>query len=316
MKDKMSKFINQCDICQCEKYERQPPKIKFQITETPKQPLEICHMDIFFAQKCKPVLTIIDKFSRYAQAYILESRNTPHIKKKLSKYFSTFGKPRQIITDQEKAITTIEIKEFLAENNVQIHFTSVNSSNSNSTVERFHSTLLEHLRIIMNHEKLTLKESLRKALAAYNNSINLITKFAPFELFFGRKFDEPLEIDIEKIKEKKIEIQSKAYNNSLQTKTNYIEKFNENRVEPNENLPEEAYLRNRVTNKLQARNRKLKIQRQKRLNAYDQNDIKYHKNKINKPRKISLQGNDGAMPMQHTDTGHDEQPRTDGNTDK
>lgn len=100
------------------------------------------------------------------------------------RYFSLFGKPKLIIVDQEKAATTIEIMEFLAENNIIIHFYSVNSSNSNLTVERFHSTILEHLRIIMNHEKLGPKEALYKALHAYNNSIHHITGFTPFELFF------------------------------------------------------------------------------------------------------------------------------------
>lgn len=144
----------------------------------------------------------------------------------------------------------------------------------------------------MNHEDLTLKESLYKALHAYNNSINQTTKYTPFELFFGRKQDEDLEIlDIANIKEKKIILQSDAYNNSLRNKKNYIEKRNEKRTEA-ENLPIDidVYVRTTPVNKLQQRNKKLSIQRQKKLNAYDKNDLKYHKNKINKPRKILSQG--------------------------
>lgn len=80
------------------------------------------------------------------------------------KHFSLFGKPKLIVADQKRAITTIEIKEYLKDNNIDIHFTSIDSSNSNSTVERFHSTLLEHLRIIMNHEDLATNESVFKAL--------------------------------------------------------------------------------------------------------------------------------------------------------
>jgi transposase InsO family protein len=315
LKNKIQLYNNQCEICQIEKYERRPPRIKFQLTETPKQPLEICHIDIFFIQKNKPILTIIDKFSRYAQAYLLETRNTPHIKEKLMKYFSIFGKPKLIVSDQERAVTTIEIKEYLANNNINVHFTSINSSNSNSPVERFHSTLLEHLRLIMNHDDLTLKESIYKALNCYNNSINQITKYTPFELFFGRKQDEDLEIDINKIKEKKIELQSNAYNNSLQNKQKYINKLNENREEPNENLPtdRELYTRSRVVNKLQPRNKKINIQRQKKFNIYDKNDLKHHKAKINKPRKLRLQNSNQSS---NRNPRHDRQPRNISDTDE
>lgn len=288
LKQKINAFVNQCEICKLHKYERNPPKIEFNITQTPKLPLEICHVDIFFFKKNEPILTIIDKFSRYAQAYILESRNTPHIKSKLMQFFSLFGKPKLIITDQERACTTIDLKDFLAQNNIDLHFASINSSNSNSTVERLHSTLAEHLRIIVNTEKTTTECALFKALHAYNNSINSITKFAPFELFFGRKFDEPLEPDIRKIKEKKITMQTEALIASENRKTQYINMLNENREKPMI-MPKDIYARQKTVKKTQARNRKIHIQRQKKLNVYDFADLKYHKNKINRPRKLLLQ---------------------------
>lgn len=315
MKNKINLYINQCEICQKEKYERNPVKVKYNETQTPKQPLEIIHIDVFFIKKSEPILTIIDKFSRYAQAFILESRNTPHIKEKLQQYFGLFGKPKLIVADQERSITTIEIKNFLLSNNIKIHFTSVNSSNSNSPVERFHSTLAEHLRIIINNEQSTMINALNKALHAYNNSINSITKYTPFELFFGRKIDEPLEIDIAKIKEKKIEIQSEAFNNSLSKKKQYIEKRNENRDDPKE-LPKDVYLRIKTNTKLQPRNKKLTINRQKQLNIYDRNDIKHHKNKVNKPRKQTFQGVISPDNMQHRSARHDDESGTDDNSDE
>lgn len=174
----------------------------------------------------------------------------------------------------------------MKENNIQIHFTSISSSNSNSTKERVYSTLLEHLRIIKNHENLGPKESLYKTLYAYTNSINQITKFTLFELFFGRKIDDPLEIDMVKIRNKRRVLQTKTYENSLNKKLKYIEKLNKNRSKPL-NLPPEGFLRVKPIIKLQARNRKTKIQRQKKLHVYDFKDIKHHNIKINKPRKCN-----------------------------
>lgn len=114
--------------------------------------------------------------------------------------------------------------------------------------------------------------------------------------FFGRKFDEA--VDIDKIKENKIALHTQAYLNSNRKKFKYIAKANKHRV-PAAKLPSGVFLRTKPVNKLQVRNKRITINRQKRLNAYDQNDTKHHKNKINRPRKLSLQGNDNGMPERH-----------------
>lgn len=51
MKNKILLYVNQCEICQTEKYERKPPKIQLEITQIPKYPLEIIHIDIFLFKK-------------------------------------------------------------------------------------------------------------------------------------------------------------------------------------------------------------------------------------------------------------------------
>lgn len=293
LKEKITVFINNCDICQTEKYERHPEKIKFALTATPKQPLEICHVDIFYPKKLNPYLTIIDKFSRYAQAYKLETRNAVHIKQTFMRHFALFGKPKLLVSDQESAITTTELKTYFTENNIEYHFTSTENSNSNSPVERFHSTLLEHLRILINHESLPLEEAMNRALCAYNNSISVVTKFTPFELFFGRKYNEPIDIDADKIREKRIEIQTKGFNNSLTNKKKYIEKLNENRDDPKDlPLQEKVFIRNRKINKLNPKNRIGKLNAQENLVFYDDRNRKYHKKKVNKRRKFFLQSDE------------------------
>lgn len=309
LKLKIQTYINQCEICQTEKYERHPVKQKFCLTQTPKRPLEICHCDIFFINRDKPLLTIIDKFSRYAQAYSLVTRNTPHIREAIMKFISQFGKPKLIVTDQESSITTIEMKEFLNENNIEIHYTSVDSSNSNSPVERFHSTLLEHLRIVMNNNDLSFKESIYKALFGYNNSIHQITKFTPFELFFGRRYDDVVEPNTESIEHARNQLHEEAHMNSLENKQKYIDKQNENRSEPL-NLPtdKDLYRKQKTTKKMQPRQKKLRISRQKSNVVFDNTDKKFHKNKIIKPRTFQVNGNAGTVP--NRDTGRDSEPRT------
>lgn len=91
----IQKVINNCHICNTAKYERNPLKIPFKITETPNAPLEIVHMDIWFYTKGKPYLTIIDKFTKHAQVILLSSRNWMDLKTALMQYIASFGKPKK-----------------------------------------------------------------------------------------------------------------------------------------------------------------------------------------------------------------------------
>ena len=61
---------------------------------------------------------------------------------------------------------------------------------SNGIVERFHSTLIEHLRIINQRTELkniSFQNKINMAIIAYNNSINLITRLTPNEILFGKE---------------------------------------------------------------------------------------------------------------------------------
>lgn len=75
LKKRITQFINNCDICNKEKYERNPVKQKFQITETPDRPGQIIHIDVFYSLNKTLFLTFIDKFSKFAQAIKIENRS-------------------------------------------------------------------------------------------------------------------------------------------------------------------------------------------------------------------------------------------------
>jgi len=47
MKNRITQVINKCETCQTLKYDRHPPKIVFQKTETPMKPLDIVHTDLY-----------------------------------------------------------------------------------------------------------------------------------------------------------------------------------------------------------------------------------------------------------------------------
>lgn len=73
MSDDVHNYINHCVTCQENKYDRDPSKMELTIAQAPTRPFEIVHMDIY-CLKSKIFLTLIDKFSRYAQAYPIAAK--------------------------------------------------------------------------------------------------------------------------------------------------------------------------------------------------------------------------------------------------
>ena len=78
------------------------------------------------------------------------------------------------------------VKELLKIHKINIHFGTPLHHKSNSIVERFHSTLIEHLRILrQTTSNCSAFQLMKYALIGYNNTIHSSTNFTPFELTFG-----------------------------------------------------------------------------------------------------------------------------------
>lgn len=187
VKKKVRKFVLMCDICNRMKYERKPYKIRLGETPIPKMPLDIVHVDIFI---CQPnlFLSFVDKFSRFGTLISIKSRSTPDVKKGLIKYFSLYGYPKLLVSDNEPSLKSIEIRGLLYELNIQQYFVPANHSETNGMVERFHSTVSEIYRCNGHKfENLSQKERFLISCTMYNNAIHTSTNLKPRELFYGIK---------------------------------------------------------------------------------------------------------------------------------
>lgn len=112
------------------------------------------------------------------------------------KYFSMYGTPKLMVSDNEPAIKSIEVRSLLYNLNVQQYFTPSNHSQVNGIVERFHSTISEIYRTNKHrYEELSNKEKFLIACALYNNTIHSATNLKPREVFYPHRIDDPLGID-------------------------------------------------------------------------------------------------------------------------
>lgn len=240
MKTTITDIINTCELCLKSKYERHPYNPKFSGPLLAKRPFEIIHLDTFSFQNSK-FLTVIDLFSRYAQAYLMKDGTGLTVLNKLRHYFAHHNVPGKIVCDEGKEFKNKTFIEFCKLNKVELHYTTVNNPCSNSPIERFHSTILEKLRILRLKNPKDLPSNLMTtAVLIYNQSIHSSTGFAPFHLLYG-PYERLIEFDIEmpifeqyneKRKQEILPFYDHVYNKNKEKANKILEKHNTNRDDP------------------------------------------------------------------------------------
>lgn len=215
--------INQCDVCKEIKYDRNPIRQKYKLSETPTDKNQIIHIDTFVMKNFR-FLTIIDKFSKFGAAYSLNDRNSITIIEQLEDHFTKIGKPMKIVADNE--FKSIRMKEYLDNENIELHVTKPNNHTGNADVERFHNTIAEKFRILYKlNKEIPIKQLIQKAIRNYNNRYHSTIKCSPNEVHLGK-------VDVKVIKE-----------NIEENKKKIINKINKSREEYSENR-QEGYVRN------------------------------------------------------------------------
>lgn len=185
MQTTVAAVINGCEACRKMKYDRKPLKPYLQLTQTQNAPFQEVFIDLFSIEG-KYYLTLVDAFSKLAQAIEISNRSTPETVRALIKYFSMYGIPRKISCDPGSEFNNELMKELTKLYKIDLHITTPNNPNSTGIVERFHSTLIEIYRLAKYEQKCTDAASIMTySIMAYNNTIHSTTSLTPFEVVFG-----------------------------------------------------------------------------------------------------------------------------------
>lgn len=242
LRQTISDVINVCESCLQSKYERHPYNLKFQGPLLAKRPFDVVHIDTFSFQGSK-FLTTIDLFTRYAQAYHIKDGTGLTILNTLRHYLAHHNIPQRIVCDEGKEFKNKTFEEFCKFHKIQLHYTTVNNPNSNSPVERLHSTLIEKLRIlqIKNPKELPMNLMI-SAIIIYNQSIHSSTGYPPFELLYG-PYERLIETDMdmtifENYNQKRKQELCPFYDQIYAKNKNRAEKTLETRNKDKESCPE------------------------------------------------------------------------------
>jgi len=300
MYNDIQRFINNCEICLDNKYERKPIQINDNLTVTPSRPFEKINIDTLTLEK-KKYLTVIDQLSKHATVYYLKNLNATSIVDALIEYFNTYKVPDEITYDAGTEFNNNLVTELLKLYKIKPHVTCIRNPKSNGIIERFHSTLIEHLRIINQRAELknvTNENKIKLAQIAYNDSINSVTKLTPKEVLFGRtKIRSPF----------KSQIINEDYLNNHQIELGIINDLVKLRIEKEkikrnkttltmpENLPDKVKVK---ANKRMIQKIKKPLFNTRKVENYDsklgviklKENKRYRIDKIKRPRRFAVTG--------------------------
>lgn len=97
--------LSSCECCKLYTYERHANNPIRQPTPVPNYPCEILDIDIFTLEK-KIYQSCIDKFTKLAKLFPLESQSSDHLREKFVEVLHYFTVPRMIVTDNKRVLLT------------------------------------------------------------------------------------------------------------------------------------------------------------------------------------------------------------------
>ena len=86
-------------------------------------------------------LVAIDNFTKVADVIPIKNRKLDELIRGLNLIFDSMGKPKQIYSDEEGGLRSLQFNRFMNENNMK----SIQTSTHAHTVERFIKTLLDNI---------------------------------------------------------------------------------------------------------------------------------------------------------------------------
>ena len=179
-------YINSCPSCFCRK--SQPDKAPHLNIEA-SQLLELIHLYYLKIEPSKGnienVLVITDHFTRYAQAFPLETqRALATVKLLWNNFILHYGFPSKIITDQGQNFESELIENLCQLAEVQKLRSSPYHPQTNGQCESFNGTLLNMLRTLTPEQKRDWKSHIPALVHTYNCTSNAATGFSPYYLLF------------------------------------------------------------------------------------------------------------------------------------
>lgn len=198
LKTDVTKFCRSCHVCQLSGKPNQViPPAPLQPIPALGEPFEHIILDcVGPLHKTKSgnqyLLTLMCAATRYPEAIPLRTLKTKAVIKAMVNFFSTFGMPKSIQTDQGTNFTSKLFAQVLSTLSIKHKKSSSFHPESQGALERFHQTLKSMMKKYCLESGKEWDEGLPFLLLAARESVQESLGFSPAELVFGHTVRGPL----------------------------------------------------------------------------------------------------------------------------
>ena len=141
------------------------------------------------------ILTLVDHFSKWAEAIPLASHTAPVVARALVEHvFTRFGAPKQLLSDRGPEFESHLFQDLMNWYGVDKLRTTAYKPSTNGVVERFHRTLNSMLGKVVSASQRDWDEMLPQVVAAYRATRHDVTGYSPNMLFLGHEVSTPLDL--------------------------------------------------------------------------------------------------------------------------
>ena len=141
------------------------------------------------------ILTVVDHFTKHAEAYFLPDQEAPTVARAfLNEFVSRYGVPYVIHTDQGTNFESNLFKEICKLLGIAKTRTSPYHPQCDGQVERMNRTLVELLSLNVPNPTDNWDLELGLTLMAYRSTVQSSTGFTPYFLLYGKEMRLPLDI--------------------------------------------------------------------------------------------------------------------------
>ena len=203
MRRDVGEWCRVCEACTAKKGPQSAPQAPLQIVSV-GAPMERVAMDIagpfpVSASGNRYVLVVIDYFTKWPEVFPLPNQEAVTVAHALvNEFFSRFGVPRELHSDQGRNFESTIIKECCELLGIRKTRTTPMHPESDGMVERFNRTLVQEIAKRCRHGQTDWDKYIPTILMAYRSAEHEATGYTPAQLMLGRDLNLPLDMLMER----------------------------------------------------------------------------------------------------------------------
>ena len=187
----VAKVLAQCERCAINNGRREyPPPTEMPIAAYPGHivGMDMCGPFPVTTHGNRYILTVIDHCTGWVEVKPLPTKESRHVLRYLEQeYLPRYGAPEIVITDQGQEFNAVPLNQYMKEVGIERRRACPYHPQTNGRIERFHRTLKDMIRKLVNHKASEWEDCLGHALWAHRISTSSVTGFTPFFLQYGRR---------------------------------------------------------------------------------------------------------------------------------